>query len=155
MCWRVIGGELFYMEWGAHEGFPTGDIRGKFKWPGGKEAFQTEGQTSWDRLPASSHWLLTWVRFSCWVEVLPQSCLPTRLSAEPRSWFFSAAAPQCPALCLPYWRHSWNPLWFLTTWWIDWMYSRVSLSVGTKHLALAGSVLVWGPWHLGAWQGYL
>ena len=40
----------------AHEGLSNGDIRGKFKWPGGKEAFQTEGQTSWDRLPASSHW---------------------------------------------------------------------------------------------------
>ena len=41
----------------AHEGLSNGDIRGKFQWPGGKEASQTEGQTSWDRLPASSHWL--------------------------------------------------------------------------------------------------
>ena len=46
----------------AHEGLSNGDIRGKFKWPGGKEAFQTEGQTSWD-LPASSHWLPDLVRF--------------------------------------------------------------------------------------------
>ena len=30
----------------AHEGLSNGDIRGKFQWPGGKEAFQTEGQTS-------------------------------------------------------------------------------------------------------------
>lgn len=53
MCWR----ELLYMEEGvAHEGLSNGDIRGKFKWPGGKVAFQTEGQTSWD-LPTSSHWL--------------------------------------------------------------------------------------------------
>ena len=46
----------------AHEGLSNGDIRGKFKWPGGKEAFQTEGQTSWDLLlpPIGS---LTWVRF--------------------------------------------------------------------------------------------
>ena len=39
----------------AHECLSNGDIRGKFKWQGDKEAFQT-GQTSWD-LPASSHWL--------------------------------------------------------------------------------------------------
>ena len=26
----------------AHEGLSNGDIRGKFKWPGGKEAFQTD-----------------------------------------------------------------------------------------------------------------
>ena len=46
----------------AHEGLSNGDIRGKFKWPGGKEAFQTEGQTSRDLLlpPIGS---LTWVRF--------------------------------------------------------------------------------------------
>ena len=50
------GGELLYMEEGvAHEGLSNGDIRGKFKWPGGKEAFQTR-QTSWD-LPTSSDWL--------------------------------------------------------------------------------------------------
>ena len=51
------GGELLYMEEGvAHEGLSNGDIRGKIEWTRGKEAFQTEGQTSWD-LPASSHWL--------------------------------------------------------------------------------------------------
>ena len=43
-------------EEGAHEGLSNGDIRGKIEWTRGKEAFQTEGQTSWD-LPTSSHWL--------------------------------------------------------------------------------------------------
>ena len=49
-------------EQGAHEGLSNGDIRGKIEWTRGKEAFQTEGQTSCD-LPASSHWLPDLIRF--------------------------------------------------------------------------------------------
>lgn len=63
MCWRVTGGRAtLHGGGGAHEGLSNGDIRGKIEWTRGKEAFQTEGQTSWD-LPASSHWLPDLVRF--------------------------------------------------------------------------------------------
>ena len=58
MFWECDWGEIYFTwgGWGAHEGLSSGDIRGKFKWPGGKETFQTVGETSWE-LPASSHWI--------------------------------------------------------------------------------------------------
>ena len=63
MCCRLTGGRAtLHGGGGAHEGLSSDDLRGKFKWPGGKEAFQTVGQTSWD-LPASSHWLPDRFRF--------------------------------------------------------------------------------------------
>ena len=56
MCWRVTGERAILHGGGVlMKASLMVHIRGKFKWPGGTEAFQT-GQTSWD-LPAFSHWL--------------------------------------------------------------------------------------------------
>ena len=115
ICWRVTGERaILHGGWVLMKASPMVTSEARLI---GQESRKNSRQK--DRLagtylvpPIGS---LSWVRFQLLTDVLRQSWIPTRLSAEPRSWFFTTTALQCPALCWPHSRQSEHLPCFMTT----------------------------------------
>ena len=93
MCWRVTGGRaILHGEGVLMKVSPMVTSEARLIGQESRKHSRQKDRLAWTYLvpPIGS---LSWVRFQLLSDVLPQSCLPTRLSAEPRSWFFTVTAP--------------------------------------------------------------